>query len=298
MKKNRRHFVRGIISILSPFLFLQACKRTARREDLRSYPRGGESGSSEAPAAPPETEGFRPFEGSSDTEALLEPPPNVDAEGECPASGLVAIDKIRIAPEDLELASRTYGKSGSVLFAFRLPKYVHGNLRGFYLVRENGEPLAYKPVFPGIEVKADQLGIQYLDHLPLKEGDFFAIVFQWGADVYKSPRLGPVKFERRFRDLPIVGFGEFAPVGGLVAPSLVPKFRREDIEVWEGDYWNFSSGGAFHPSNDLREFILTDLMGSVLAEEGDKFTEFEKYPMIIAYRNMGTLYARTFLRFS
>ena len=87
-------------------------------------------------------------------------------------------------------------------------------------------------------------------------------------------------------------------MGALAAPNLVPEFRREDIEVWEGDTWNFFSGGAFQPSDDLRAFTLTDLMGSVLAEEGDKFNEFEKYPMIIAYRNMGNLYARTFLRFS
>ena len=287
-------------------LLLTACKQTASRASLAgaSEPVPQASPSSDVSTAPLAVRSVSPIPHTATLAGAALSATTTSNPDLCPPtfSGNLDLTQFSPAPQELTVTAKCYGLPQSALFVFNLPKYMFnsntlGTLNGYYLVRSDGSPIAYKVIDQGIDAQANGLlATQYLDHLPLNENSSLALVFSYNQEYCVSPVLGPFTFTYVFDKLPVSGLRQALSADKLANLDLVPIIASGDVQFLSGPFVSCDGSSQFNTANTLTACVLTDLLGNILAERGEDFSNFGGNPTFIAYKRTANAYSRVFFR--
>ena len=209
-----------------------------------------------------------------------------------------------------------YGSPDSALVAIDLPIYVHtGILQSVFIVRQSGAAIAQKGISDEADIDARSAARTIIfDNIRLGPERHLVLLFEidcqsceGGKALLKYVMPHEIAFENRFRD---------RPVNALTPSSMPADFYQHQAfaDFLPMDDHFTESGNTFHQvsSDDakydsaggLKDFVITDLMGNVLAERGGKtdsttWSNIMNYPQFICYKLVGEqYYVRTFVRVS
>ncbi len=280
------------LKTLLGFFVLSACKDAAKTQVAASGAKASSanSQSSETP---------QPSSTQLPTDSLTQ----ISTNTTCP-TGLTkfSLAQLKAAPDELAVTARWYGYGQSALLAFKLPKFefntnFRGNLSSFYLVAEDGRPIAFKTITPSLDALGNGLmGIQFLDHLPVREKSKLAFVFNYNNENCVSPLLGPISFEQSFRGLPVQTMRQSLSLAQMMALDPVPQIPEDALNLDKNLIIASNASTTYNVSSALSGCVLCDLLGNQLAAQGETFKDFGKYPVFIAYKRTSNGYTRFFIR--
>lgn len=213
----------------------------------------------------------------------------------CYAPATLDLANIPVAAENFAIDYAFYGRSGLALFAFRLPKYSSAGLKGFYLVREDGRPVAFKAISP-VDISKLRLNAQVLEGLPLTLGEYLYVVFDAELGLSRSSKRLRVLWTSEFRSKPCRGPHQGVAAKDLGFFTVLPEDDDIILDPSLDDFAAPRNSTRFRPVLALEGFIVTDIFGKVLAESGRQYTEFRYGNWLILYKDLGTHYARRILR--
>ncbi|MBP6218851.1 MAG: hypothetical protein KA436_09710 [Oligoflexales bacterium] len=210
---------------------------------------------------------------------------------------LIQIDKLARASEDLEPECFLYVEESQSFFAFHLPKYQHGYLTEYYLTDEGGRLLVGKSVQGHVDVsKTKKLKVQYYSDLAELRGQKICFIYKVHGKYYQYRLESPLESKVLFREKKV----RTLPPSQIPSLSFDYDFSDNDLESLNkndpGQNIGSSSGWLYQKNPNLSGFILTDMVGRVLAEDGSGYTDFLEHSMMIAYRGLANDYERCFLR--
>ena len=231
-----------------------------------------------------------------------------DSNQSCNAdTNVIDWSKLENAYENLEPRYKFYGDSSSSMMVLSLPKYQHGNLIDVYLVRNSGKLIAQKGITEIADINENTtLKPIVFDNIQMKDDKRLVIIYkvadnQFGIRFTKHEMQYDVTFSDNFRGKPAYGLTPSSVPGYFAANQATPSFGP-DPKVAQGfyDLGTYTVGSEdsyFSGSSALKGYIITDLMGNILSENGEKFNNLIQFPEFICYKLVDDkFYLRTFIR--
>ncbi len=243
---------------------------------------------------------------------------NSDAAAACPDLPPNTADLASIPseiPEALKPELYAYGSPKKCSLVVSFPKYGHGGpveVASFVIARFTGSLVALKVIMRS-DIAADNKIIPVvLDNLPVSKGDKVCIIVQTtDGNQYKHQIEAPISFQdpylksETYVDLslasditipdgvqPIINFYPTNPRSLGANPS-----DDQIKEIWDrGDYFIAGSTSQYSTSPGLTDFIITDLTGTILSQQGETFNDLLNHTEVICYKNMGGTWYRTMIR--
>lgn len=210
------------------------------------------------------------------------------------------------AYENLEPRYKFYGDSSSSMMVLSLPKYQHGNLIDVFLARYSGKIIAQKGIVESADINDNTtLKPIVFDNIQMKDDKRLVIIYkisdQFGVKVTKHEMQYDVTFSDSFRGKPAFGLSPSSVPGHFAQNQATPSFGPDPNIVQGfhdlGTYTLGSEDSYFAGSPALKGYIITDLMGNTLSENGEKFNNLVQYPEFICYKLVeNKFYLRTFIR--
>ncbi|MFK7826839.1 MAG: hypothetical protein AB8G05_22035 [Oligoflexales bacterium] len=300
---ERRRLVGSLGSCLQlGIIFLSACK-LQKRDDFKKEiiePVGEPNGQGPSDENPDDEKGS-----SLDAPLGTQDP---ESNQSCNAdTNVIEWSKLENAYENLEPSYKFYGDSSSSMLVLSLPKYQHGNLIDVYLVRYSGKLIAQKGITEIADINENTtLKPIVFDNIQMKDDKRLVIIYkvadnQFGIKFTKHEMRYDVTFSDNFRGKPAYGMTPSSVPGYFAANQATPSFGP-DPNVVQGfyDLGNYTVGSEdafFAGSPALKGYIITDLMGNTLSENGEKFNNLIQFPEFICYKLVDNkFYLRTFIR--
>lgn len=236
-------------------------------------------------------------------------------ENEAKCTNLIDISPFPEAKENLEPRLKLYGESSSTLLVIDLPKYVHGNLISVFVVRQNGEVIAQKGISSFADIKPD-LSIRPLvfDNLSIKNERRLSLIFETscnscdgGKAYYKYQMTEDLVFETKFNGKPVYGLMPTnAPLNFYKYQAFADFLpQMDDFDTSSTYFYQVLSDEAKYDAvGGLNGFIITDLFGNILSENGKNkdgklWADIMNHHIFICYRLVADqFYVRTFIRLS
>ena len=209
-----------------------------------------------------------------------------------------------IAGEKFELETKCYGNIHSALFVLHFPKYQHGNLTEIFIVHDSGKLIAQKGILNSSDIADDDTILPIIfDHIFIEENTKYHLILKEGGKSYSRVEISePLIFEKKFQGLNVHSFRSVSfpaqesylhYVNNIFSPNAEQYSYITDKE--QIIHMNYQA--KFSNNSQLKDYVVTDLLGRILADEGDDFNDFTSYSMIICYKKVDKKYfLRTFVK--
>lgn len=300
----RRHLLASLGSCLQlSIMFLAACK-LQKRNDVKQLTEpidNPDESQNEEQQEDKNEDGGTSLDSPLGTQ---EPDPSQACDAK---TNVIDWSKLENAYENLEPIYKFYGNTSSSMMVLSLPKYQHGNLIDIYLVRYSGKLIAQKGISELADINDNTtLKPVIFDNIQMKDDRRLVIIYkvvdnQFGIRFTKHEMTYDVTFSDNFRGKPAFGLSPNSVPGHFATSQATPSFGPDPNMLQGfydlGKYTVASEDSYFLGSPGLQGFIITDLMGNVLSEDGEKFNNLIQYPEFICYKLVDNkFYMRTFIR--
>ena len=305
-----RQFFKTALKTLTVSTLWAACK-TRNRQEVKA-PSADSSSDSSGPVRTPDNEDPRSpnkTEENSDQSQSLQT--DGDNKSGCDQSKVNFIEwqKLPDAAGNLDVVYKFYGDTASTMMVIGLPYYQHGALLEIFVVRPSGKMLAGKGIVDPTDIRPDtSLRPVIFDNLQIKSDRQLVIIFKTacsdceGGNHYSKHAM---KYNITFSDTfmgkkvqsltPTTVPGIFGKYQAY--PNISPQEDNTTGYLTTGTYSIASEDALFAGTNELKNYIITDLVGEPLSGAGETFTNIMEYPEFICYRLVDNqFYLRTFVR--
>jgi hypothetical protein len=170
---------------------------------------------------------------------------------------------LALAPESLSVRWAFYGRGHRSLCAFTLPKYQHGDVKGYALVKDTGQVIFYKKISNSSDIHRYQLKPQVFTGLALDPSRSIYLMFESEQWLKSSPVL-------------------IRPTDSMNGKLCVGLAHGSPWPSWS----------SLATSSVSAEWFATDIMGDPLRLSPDEPINKQWW---ILYQNQNTHYGRHFV---
>jgi len=211
--------------------------------------------------------------------------------------------------DNLEPVYKFYGDTASSMMVISLPFYQHGNLLEVFIVRPSGKLLAGKGITDPADIRPNTtLRPVIFDNLQIKSDRLLIIIFKTacgscsdGFLYSKHAMKFSITFADTFMGKKVLGLTPRS-VPGLYAEYQAFANIGPDEEATagffdQGTYTMASEEAVFVGSSFLKDYAITDIVGNIISQKGEKFNNIIEYPEFVCYKLVNNqFYIRTFVR--